>query len=212
MQMKTEKTERHTDGGIRFQVIGSILAGSFLVASIVAKRLSWEAVAVFVATAVTLTLLWTIFVKRNARSAAARTSELARRDSELGKISIEEAKSRAEKLLADTKRFRCVKASEPYRDTLDVMPPGLSEFFSRYARVSLEFGDAVLDRELIARSTVSDRFVRVGTDVECELAILPKQEAIYEIDDGPASEFRAYPSVYHLIVSLDEELREPNKN
>lgn len=210
--MKAEKAERNDGSGIRFQVIGSILAGSFLVAYIIAKRLSWEAVAVFVATAVTLTALWTIFVKRNARSAAARTSKLAQRDSELAKISIEEAKSRAEKLLADTRRFRCARTSEPYRDALGITPAGLSEFFSRYARVSLEFGDAVLDRELVARSAVNNQFVRIGTDIECELAILPKQEAIYEIDDGPASGFRAYPSVYHLIVSLDEELRGPNKS
>lgn len=209
MQMKAGKTKRYIDGGLRFQVIGSILAGSFLVASIVAKRFSWEAVIVFVATAVTLTLLWTIFVKRNTRSAADRAGQLAKRDGENAKISVEDAKARAVKLLADAKRFKCVNASEPYRDTLNVMPPQLGEFFSQYVRVTAVFGDAVLDRDLVGRSTINDRLVRIGVDVaECELAILPKQEAIYEVDDGAASEFRVYPSVYHLIVSLDEELRE----
>jgi len=109
-------------------------------------------------------------------------------------------------LLADAERFRSVNASEPYRDPLNVMPRQLSEFFSRYARVAAVFGDAVLDRDLVARSASNDRFIRIGTDVaDCELAILPKQEAIYEVDDGPASEFRIYPSVYHLIISLDQD-------
>jgi len=204
--MKTEKPEPRADHGIRLQVIGSIFACSLLVASVTAKRLSWDAAPVFVATAVILSSLWAMYVKINARSAAARARQFEKRGSEIARINIEDAKTMAYTLLADAERFRSVNASEPYRDPLNVMPRQLSEFFSRYARVAAVFGDAVLDRDLVARSASNDRFIRIGTDVaDCELAILPKQEAIYEVDDGPASEFRIYPSVYHLIISLDQD-------
>src|SRR5437868_5525047 len=136
--MKPEKIKHRFDG-IRFQVIGSILTGAFFVSTLVTKRLGWEAVAVFFATAVTLASLVALFTSWLARSAAVRASQLARRDSEIAKISMEEAKARAVKLLTAATRFKCVNANEPYSDTLNVMPPQLGEFFSQYARVTLVF-------------------------------------------------------------------------
>ena len=142
-----------------------------------------------------------------------RCREASRKwETEIKPLPIEEAKRRAEALLADPARFVCRTSpiSHLERPKMDRLAPQLREFFERYSEVRpvddagerLERSSLGSDPVITDDRKLSDQFLTVGwMGEENQLIVKHGEDTIRTW--GPRDEGEDYPSVYHLLLDLD---------
>ena len=110
-------------------------------------------------------------IKSKSKSDFQRTYESY--EKEVFRLTLDQAKQRAEPLLRNVEKFRSVESLLSQDDKrLLVLGPILREFFSQYRFVQTVRGEAVLNRDKIQRSKINKRFLTIGTDADfTELAI-----------------------------------------
>lgn len=129
-------------------------------------------------------------------------------------LPVEEAKRRAEVLLADRTRFECQEAppqpSEAVR--LQELAPQVRSVFEGYSRVHLLPGGFNLERRAIEPSLMGHDLIVIGfSGREHEhLAVRPGEEAVfYVVEDGGENDeqpwIHAFSSVYHCVLYFDRE-------
>lgn len=120
----------------------------------------------------------------------------------------QEAKRKADALLADSAKFRVVQENPSTEDSARIAPLGanLREFFSKYRKVEVIYGDARLDRDAIGPSSVNPGFIKIGDDVEfTEIVTKPGDDRVHEFGAGEpdeGDETPPFPTIYHWIVDL----------
>ncbi len=112
---------------------------------------------------------------------------------------MKDAKELAEALLVDPKKFRCIESQVIDIDQFKLLSPTLKEFFTKYEKIRAVFGDMQLNRNEVELSSSDDAFIKIGTDIECELVVRPGGDTIYQLDSLGVEE-PGFPSVYHLII------------
>lgn len=160
-------------------------------------------VAVFALTTIALWGLVAVVTQRVQRATAESLRPVQEWIDEVHRLSIPEARERAEALLADASRFECTLGAPDAN--LDMLGKELQDFFRRYRRVQGKVVPLELDRDTIAASPSDPRFLKIGVTVDhAEVVVRPGRDEIYEID-GPSDDealSESYPSVYHWLVTL----------
>lgn len=194
---------------MNLQAIAGILVGGALIAAIVSRESVSQFLTTFLIGSVALGGLWLVFTRwlfgSSARSRAGAIDDMKRRDAQIFALPLEEARARAEALLADEKKFDRGASPVGNAAAMATLSPTLRDFFARHEKVRTRHGDTVLDRALVGPSELNPRYTRIGRDADLtELVTLPGGDAVFEIDGSEVSEaqMRRYPSVYHLIVSV----------
>jgi len=153
---------------------------------------------------------WFLWRHPSHRRANLDTKRMEQAITEIKSLSFEEARETAYKLLADTSKFKCIRASTGLQ-MQHRLSASLQEFFSAYESVKAIAGEAQLSRSLIGSSEYLKGFMRIGTNLDfTEIAVHPNEDHIYEIDGSEVSEedFKAsqLPSIYHWVLVIDEVL------
>lgn len=124
----------------------------------------------------------------------------------------EEARWRAELLLADPQRLVCITAPSPLDDSLAHLAVGLQSLFSRFESIQVVGRESFLSRELIAPfgwdwkegPWCKHQFWQIGTAHEhAVILVKPHLEGIYDtdgFDTGEEMEEPDFPSVYHWLL------------
>ncbi|MCI0614705.1 hypothetical protein L0244_17080 [bacterium] len=120
-------------------------------------------------------------------------------------LSLEQAKEEASALLSDPHKFRCIESPSTDTNQLALLSPILKDFFAKYQKVDAVYGDMRLNRSQIGPSIIDSSFIKIGTDIECELVVRQGQDAIYELDSMGIEE-PGYPTVHHLLVAIGKIL------
>jgi hypothetical protein len=125
------------------------------------------------------------------------------------RLPFEEARGRAERLLAGSAALKSHQVAEGDQDrpaAFGELGPETRSFFERYRRVETLTG-IELDRALINRSAVDSDYITIGNTIgDGEVAVRPLRDEVYEIDGlpgyDPASE--GFPSIYHWLIAACE--------
>ena len=124
----------------------------------------------------------------------------------------EEARRRAELLLADPRRLLCVPALSPLDTGVAPLASGLQSLFSRFESIQVVDSESLLSRELIAPFGWDWKegpwrryqFWQIGTAHEhAVILVRPQLEGVYDtdgMDEGEDLEEPDFPSVYHWLL------------
>lgn len=130
-------------------------------------------------------------------------------DEEINRLTVEDARQRAESLLQDTSQFSVAKAAQNDERSLDDFAPILRDFFAQYEDVDQIGGPLRLSRDWIRPTAGEHGLMRIGdlTEEHQELAVMPGEEKVYYIDlevlyeDGLSE--RSFATIYHCILYAD---------
>jgi hypothetical protein len=121
-------------------------------------------------------------------------------------LSLIDARSRMERLLADPAKYTLRLRPIPP----DLLPqttrlgPALLELFERFELISEVQGDASLDRNQLGPSRFDQALLRIGSDVGyVEIVTRPGTDEVFSIDDssqGPEAA-EPFPSIYHYLLA-----------
>jgi len=205
--MKTNHDKKQSYLKIGFQVGCSIFLASLIVTKLIFKSLNVNAFAFLLLVIIILSSFF-IAIVSFLRSVKTRSLKIASRieNRKYPLLSIEEARTIAERLLADPLKFKCRKPASGTAPSIAGLPSTLIKFFSEYSQVNVVYGDGRLDSSSIRQSLFDDRYLKVGSDAGCELAIRYDEDPIYEVDGDVSSAYPSYPSVYHWIISMDDQI------
>lgn len=123
------------------------------------------------------------------------------------------AEEQALALLQNPDKFANIKAEGANERALAVFPSALRRFFSQYARVeSKSAAGAYVDQKVIAPSALRPEYTVIGhgmqhTDLAYELAVLPDDERIYELDaaERPDPAVGTYATIFHWVIACANE-------
>ncbi len=120
-------------------------------------------------------------------------------------LPLQSAKDKAEMLLADSQKFRCIKEANGNDVLLERLSPQLRAFFSLYQTVETVLGEARLNRADIKAVEYDKGLLQIGTDMAgTTLVVRPLQETVYIIDGTERSKTEIsehqFPSLYHWIL------------
>jgi hypothetical protein len=125
-------------------------------------------------------------------------------------LTTQEAKERAERLVADASKFRCTVAADSKWPGLEHLAPLLREFFQTYHEILQLPGDLIVARSAIEPSLVDSEMLVIGYsgNEHEQLAVRPGKEAVYALSEEPSFDQDASPSlrfasVYHCILYYD---------
>jgi hypothetical protein len=170
-----------------------------------------KSISVFVFSLAGFGLVW-LLIKWLAPGGAGQRRETERL-ARIGLLSSDEAARRVRPLLAEPTTFRVVES--PVSDAASVLEglaPELRVLFQRYETIELQRAPWVeLSRTTIGPSARTRGLWRIGsvaeaTDMTCEVAVRPGEEAIYEIHkDDDVKKAATHRSVYHFLLAAAEE-------
>ena len=121
---------------------------------------------------------------------------------EVVSLPFDEVKRQALELLADTRRFRCVKSIQSDNHSIERLGPILQEFFSRFESVAEIEGDFFVSRQAVADSALRPGFLKIGTDFAySELVARPGEDRVSIVTDGEHV-LDGLPTIYHSIYLL----------
>lgn len=128
-------------------------------------------------------------------------------------LSLQAAKDKADMLLTDPQKFRCIKDVDDSGVLLECLAPQLKAFFSLYQSVESVLGEACLSRAGIKPVEYDRELLQIGTDMaDTAIVVRPLQESIYIIDGTERSKEEIsehqYPSIYHWILITNFTLYE----
>jgi hypothetical protein len=133
----------------------------------------------------------------------------AERQNEINPLPFEEARQRAEALLADATEFECDLASQAAEPRLEPLAPALRDFFERYDGVSGPFGPWMA-RFLIKPSLTTLELIEIGStgDADVPLAVRPNEETGYELvleaqdyeDETDLLGVTSFTTIYHCLI------------
>ena len=117
-------------------------------------------------------------------------------------LPFDEVKRHALELLADTRRFRCVKSIQSHNPSIDRLGSILQEFFARFESVAETKGDFFVGRQAVGDSTLRPGFIKIGTDFAySELVVRPGEDRVSIVTDGEHV-LDGLPTIYHSIYLL----------
>lgn len=139
---------------------------------------------------------------------------------EVSALSLEEARQRAEPILADSRFWRCTPADESTPSRVQELGKSLCDLFTRFAVIEETYGEARLSREEIAsyewrgRDVLPfgekaephhHRYLRIGSDPDGNPVVTRAgEEAVYVVykplTSGGKPWSASYASVYHWIL------------
>ena len=122
--------------------------------------------------------------------------------------SVDEARQRALRILADIDKYTIVRAQSAWVSPPVPLGPLTAEFFDWFESVSAVYADEGLGREHVRPSEIYPDLICIGYALEhAEILTPPGSDTIY-VDDGSEEDRtdESYPSVYHCIVFLDDLL------
>jgi hypothetical protein len=150
-------------------------------------------------------VLWLLAKGRRERQRSTMTHQL------IQALSSEAARQQALALLTSTHGFVVIELPPTDIAALEFCAPMLREFFHRFEFVSTTRGDFTVSRSQFCPSQLAPGLVRIGealpgTELECELAAKPGEEAIFEVEqDRVDTSSSRHRTIYHLIVSYSPE-------
>lgn len=128
-------------------------------------------------------------------------------------LSVEEAKRQAVQILANPNRFRSERASPEERSrhasALQQLAPEVRELVGGLSDAQPVNGDMVLGLKYLCPAFSDPDLIRIGKDIEAEVAVRPSDEQVLIIGpDGKSLESaESFPSIYHYILFNDALLQ-----
>jgi hypothetical protein len=119
-------------------------------------------------------------------------------------LSFEEARRRAEVLLADPRKFECVAAAA--NEPISIFAPGLQSLFSRFESIHVVGDEAYLCRQEIELFDWDGNGLswgrplwKIGAAHGHSLTLVtPDDERVYDMDEDELGE--PFPSIYHWLL------------
>ena len=151
-------------------------------------------------------------LKAMAAQDEAFTAQYRRQYREIIALPYEEARRRAELLLADPQRLLCVPAHAPLDAGVVPLASGLQSLFSRFESIQVIDSESLLSRELIAPFGWDwkegpwrrHQFWQIGAAHEhAVILVRPHLEGVYDtdgMDEGEDMEEPDFPSAYHWLL------------
>jgi hypothetical protein len=204
MQMKKSRKQYDSQLKITCQLISLLLVAGFVIPYAICGHLN---IIVSLAVCGLLVAGWFAIVKLLLRAKMSSKDSTKTRDQRIFSLSLDDARLGALKLLNDKSKCDCRKKIAFSRDVdLSQFAPLLREFFQEYESVQFLYGDAQLSRSEIEASEYDSHYIKIGTDcADAELAVLPGEERIIEWS-GDDADKRTYPTVYHWLLRLAEDI------
>ncbi len=205
-----------TRGQGRFQLLGTLVVASLVVAFFLTRRVTLQFFVVFVLACgalggVYMWLLKKLSEWRDRRSAPFR-DELTRIQSRVASLNLDDAKRQVETLLTDPRYYRSRTSPPTPHDApaLAVVGPAARLFFETYESVEEVRGDIRLDRADIGASKFNPAFIRLGRSTDStEVVARRNDDTVYEIDGSEVSgaEQPGYRSIYHWLLVMWDLVR-----
>lgn len=191
-----------------FQVYGTILVASHLVAYLTARPWGMAYWVEFATVSAILCLVWRKHEDRSRRQWRRNEDALRTR---IESMSIQEARGAAHEVLRDPAKFRTTPVVDTCLPQGEQLPSAVRELFGLYSSIEVVAGEARLSQDLISASEFHPGWIRIGTDIDfTEIAVRPGDEGVYEFDGSESTQKdfdqACSSSVYHWIVMTPENL------
>lgn len=150
--------------------------------------------------------MWSLSRVRN-KSIKTTQESIAKSERSIFSLSVQQAQEKATELLNDPKKISFILAKGAEEPILQRLAPLQRHFFQKFETVGFVCGDARLSRSEIAPSVYNKRYLKIGSDIlDLEYVAIPGSEEIYELERIADEEKVVYPSIYHLLLSIADDI------